>query len=202
MFVQISPSEHDVSETLSSLNFATRVRGVELGPARRQLDTGELQKMKALVWHLQVLFFLPGLCLSYSLFLRISLLKVEKARQESRSKDESIKKLEENIQNLEGKNKGRDHSYRSLQEKNKELQTQLDLLNSQSEKQNAQLQERFKSRDDICSNLQQKVRSLSLLLLSISSVTILWLIMTVNITPLKVKELEYKLRERHQSDSA
>lgn len=57
MFVQISPSEHDVSETLSSLNFATRVRGVELGPARRQLDTGELQKMKALVWHLQVLFF-------------------------------------------------------------------------------------------------------------------------------------------------
>lgn len=49
MFVQISPSEHDVSETLSSLNFATRVRGVELGPARKQVDTGELQKMKAMV---------------------------------------------------------------------------------------------------------------------------------------------------------
>lgn len=49
MFVQISPSEHDVSESLSSLNFATRVRGVELGPARKQVDTGELQKMKAMV---------------------------------------------------------------------------------------------------------------------------------------------------------
>lgn len=86
--------------------------------------------------------------------------KVEKARQESRSKDESIKKLEENIQNLEGKNKGRDHSYRSLQEKNKELEGQLESLHTQSEKQNAQLLERLKSRDETCSNLQQKVLSL------------------------------------------
>ncbi|CAH2068898.1 unnamed protein product, partial [Thlaspi arvense] len=46
MFVQISPSEHDVSETLSSLNFATRVRGVELGPSRKQIDNSELQRMK------------------------------------------------------------------------------------------------------------------------------------------------------------
>ncbi|PQQ01146.1 kinesin-like protein KIN-14R [Prunus yedoensis var. nudiflora] len=43
MFVQISPSEQDLSETLSSLNFATRVRGVELGPARKQIDMGEAQ---------------------------------------------------------------------------------------------------------------------------------------------------------------
>ncbi|CAI0474283.1 unnamed protein product [Linum tenue] len=49
MFVQISPSEHDLSETLSSLNFATRVRGVELGHARKQIDTSELQRVKALV---------------------------------------------------------------------------------------------------------------------------------------------------------
>jgi len=58
MFVQISPSEHDVSETLSSLNFATRVRGVELGPARKQVDTGEIQKLKAMVWLMQVFLFL------------------------------------------------------------------------------------------------------------------------------------------------
>jgi hypothetical protein len=46
MFVQISPSEQDLSETLSSLNFAARVRGVELGPARKQVDTGEVQKLR------------------------------------------------------------------------------------------------------------------------------------------------------------
>lgn len=50
MFVQISPSDHDSSETLSSLNFATRVRGVELGPVRKQIDTTELQKLKAMVY--------------------------------------------------------------------------------------------------------------------------------------------------------
>lgn len=49
MFVQISPSEQDLGETLSSLNFATRVRGIELGPAKRQIDKGELQKLKIVV---------------------------------------------------------------------------------------------------------------------------------------------------------
>lgn len=49
MFVQISPSEQDLSETLSSLNFATRARGVELGPAKKQIDTSELQKLKMMV---------------------------------------------------------------------------------------------------------------------------------------------------------
>lgn len=49
MFVQISPLETDVSETLSSLNFASRVRGVELGPAKKQVDMSELQKLKLLV---------------------------------------------------------------------------------------------------------------------------------------------------------
>ena len=49
MFVQISPSDQDLSETLSSLNFATRVRGVEMGPVKKQIDTSELQKVKATV---------------------------------------------------------------------------------------------------------------------------------------------------------
>ncbi|GJT16437.1 reverse transcriptase domain-containing protein, partial [Tanacetum coccineum] len=53
MFVQISPSDNDQSETLSSLNFATRVRGVELDPARKQIDTIELQKMKMMVKELE-----------------------------------------------------------------------------------------------------------------------------------------------------
>lgn len=49
MFVQISPTENDLSETLSSLNFASRVKRVELGPAKKQVDAGELQKMKQTV---------------------------------------------------------------------------------------------------------------------------------------------------------
>lgn len=49
MFVQISPSDQDLGETLSSLNFATRVRGIELAPARKQVDTSEIQKIKGMV---------------------------------------------------------------------------------------------------------------------------------------------------------
>ncbi|KAK7258858.1 hypothetical protein RIF29_24446 [Crotalaria pallida] len=46
MFVQISPSTEDLGETLCSLNFATRVRGIESGPARKQADLTELFKYK------------------------------------------------------------------------------------------------------------------------------------------------------------
>ncbi|KAK6139444.1 hypothetical protein DH2020_026798 [Rehmannia glutinosa] len=48
MFVQISPNVADLGETLCSLNFASRVRGVEHGPARRQTDQTELLKYKQL----------------------------------------------------------------------------------------------------------------------------------------------------------
>ncbi|XVE83041.1 hypothetical protein DITRI_Ditri16bG0055000 [Diplodiscus trichospermus] len=136
MFVQISPSERDLSETLSSLNFATRVRGVELGPAKRQVDTSELQRMKTML---------------------------DKVRQESRSKDESLRKLEESLQNLESKAKGRDQIYKSQQEKIKELEGQLELkigMQNQSEKQVSQLSDRLKGREEICTSLQQKVKEL------------------------------------------
>ncbi|XWS57542.1 hypothetical protein CRYUN_Cryun09bG0183400 [Craigia yunnanensis] len=46
MFVQISPSTADLGETLCSLNFASRVRGIESGPARKQVDLTELYKYK------------------------------------------------------------------------------------------------------------------------------------------------------------
>lgn len=49
MFVQISPNESDLSETLCSLNFASRVRGIELGPAKKQVDSMELLKYKQMV---------------------------------------------------------------------------------------------------------------------------------------------------------
>ncbi|CAL5378872.1 unnamed protein product [Camellia sinensis] len=48
MFVQISPSAADLGETLCSLNFASRVRGIEHGPARKQADLTELVKYKQL----------------------------------------------------------------------------------------------------------------------------------------------------------
>ncbi|WCJ32014.1 Kinesin-like protein KIN-14R [Euphorbia peplus] len=136
MFVQISPSEQDLSETVSSLNFATRVRGVELGPAKKQIDSSELQKTKMML---------------------------EKARQSSKSKDESLRKLEENLQNLENKARDKDNVYRTQQEKIKELESHLDMksnLHSQTEKQVLQLSEKLKAREEICNSLQQKVKEL------------------------------------------
>ncbi|KAF5198948.1 Kinesin-like protein kin-14q [Thalictrum thalictroides] len=98
MFLQISPNENDLGETLCSLNFASRVRGIELGPAKKQLDGSELVKYKQMV---------------------------EKAKQDTKSKDGYIKKLEETIQSLESKAKTRDLNNKSLQEKVKELESQL-----------------------------------------------------------------------------
>lgn len=49
MFVQISPSASDVGETLCSLNFASRVRGIENAPARKQTDLTDLFKFKQMV---------------------------------------------------------------------------------------------------------------------------------------------------------
>ena len=68
MFVHISPSERDLSETLSSLNFATRVRGVELGPAKRQVDTSELQKMKTMVGLVTLIIKCRSVCFPTILF--------------------------------------------------------------------------------------------------------------------------------------
>ncbi|XP_027342983.1 kinesin-like protein KIN-14Q [Abrus precatorius] len=98
MFVQISPNENDLSETICSLNFASRVRGIELGPAKKQLDTIELLRHKQLA---------------------------EKTKQEVKLKDFQIKKMEETIHGLESKMKERDNKNKNLQDKVKELESQL-----------------------------------------------------------------------------
>lgn len=98
MFVQISPNENDLSETLCSLNFASRVKGVELGPAKKQLDNSDFLRYKQLV---------------------------EKTKQEAKIRDVQIKKMEETIHNLEMKVKEKDQKNKSLQEKLKELESQL-----------------------------------------------------------------------------
>ncbi|MQL87822.1 hypothetical protein Taro_020378 [Colocasia esculenta] len=98
MFVQISPSENDVAETLCSLNFASRVRGIELGPAKKQFDTSEASKCKHML---------------------------EKAKQEIKGKDEQIKRMEESASCLESKMKAKDLTNKNLQERVKELEAQL-----------------------------------------------------------------------------
>ncbi|XP_023766997.1 kinesin-like protein KIN-14R [Lactuca sativa] len=136
MFVQISPSEKDLSETLSSLNFATRVRGVELGQARKQIDTSELQKLKTML---------------------------DKTKQESQLKDESLRKLEESLQNVETKVRGKDQTYKNQLEKIKELEGKLEMkigLQSQSEKKVLNLSEKLKAKEESNEVLQQKVKEL------------------------------------------
>ena len=49
MLVQISPSKKDASETLSSLVFVNDVSSIELGPAKKQIATAELQRTKQIV---------------------------------------------------------------------------------------------------------------------------------------------------------
>jgi len=46
MFVQISPADSDILETMSSLKFASRARCIELGPAKKQVDTVEFRRTK------------------------------------------------------------------------------------------------------------------------------------------------------------
>ncbi|CAL0310234.1 unnamed protein product [Lupinus luteus] len=98
MFVQISPNENDLSETICSLNFASRVMGIELCPAKKQLDTVELMKHKQMA---------------------------EKTKQEVKVKDMRILMMEEMIHGLESKMKERDNKNKSLQDKVKELESQL-----------------------------------------------------------------------------
>nr|QWT43334.1 kinesin-like protein KIN14E [Citrullus lanatus] len=98
MFVQISPNENDLNETLCSLNFASRVRGIELGPAKRQLDMSEFLKCKQMT---------------------------EKTKQDMKSKDLQIRKMEETIHGLDLKMKEKDQKNKNLQDKVKELEAQL-----------------------------------------------------------------------------
>ncbi|KVH93162.1 Kinesin-like protein KIFC3 [Cynara cardunculus var. scolymus] len=98
MFLQISPNENDLSESLCSLNFASRVRGIELGPAKKQIESSEVLKYKQMA---------------------------ERYKHEMKSKDLQIKKMEDNFHGLDMKLKERELKNKNLQDKVKELESQL-----------------------------------------------------------------------------
>lgn len=54
MIVQVAPVERHVNETLCSLNFAQRVRSVELGAAGRKLESAEVTALKGRLAHYEV----------------------------------------------------------------------------------------------------------------------------------------------------
>jgi kinesin family protein C2/C3 len=92
-----------------------------LGPAKKQIDTAELQKVKQMVrvniafsW---TLIFLPAWSWPDGIYFWLNVCQLERSKQEARLKDDSLKKLEENCQNLENKAKGKEQLYKSLQEK-------------------------------------------------------------------------------------
>ncbi|KAF6165546.1 hypothetical protein GIB67_006436 [Kingdonia uniflora] len=186
MFVQISPLENDLGETISSLNFATRVRGVELGPAKKKIDSGEMQKMKIML---------------------------DKVKQESRFKEESIRKLEENFQILESKAKSKDQFCKNQQEKVKELEGQLDSEMELHRKQLHQLTEKLMGREESYTSLQYKVKELENKFKERENAETMQLQLKVKdlereraqqqsdilIMRQKVKELKYKLQEKEQN---
>ena len=53
MFVNCSPAEYNVSETVCSLNFAKRCRAVELGAAKKNTDSSEVLRLRKQVRQLQ-----------------------------------------------------------------------------------------------------------------------------------------------------
>jgi len=71
-----------------------------------------------------------------------------------------LRKLEESLQNIESKAKGKDNIHKNLQEKIKELEGLIELktsMQNQSEKQVSQLCEKLKGKEETCCTLQHKV---------------------------------------------
>lgn len=69
MLVNVNPTEADAGETACSLGFAARVRGVELGPAKKHIEAGaELQELRgqldALRQQVSIRFCSLDICLS------------------------------------------------------------------------------------------------------------------------------------------
>ena len=68
MFVQLNPDVDSHSETISTLKFAERVSGVELGAARSNKEGRDVRELMEQVYD-AVFFFLNFLAVSRSLIL-------------------------------------------------------------------------------------------------------------------------------------
>lgn len=53
MFCNVSPASYNVGETLCTLGFAARCRNVELGQAKKGVETTEVKKLKNVIKDLQ-----------------------------------------------------------------------------------------------------------------------------------------------------
>ncbi len=53
MVVQVAPVLKNVDETVNSLNFATRVRSVELGGSKKQVESAEVVALKKRIKELE-----------------------------------------------------------------------------------------------------------------------------------------------------
>lgn len=92
--------------------------------------------------------------------LPVELLKLDKAKQELKSKDDALRKSVENFHNLEDKAKAKGQLCKTQEEKLNELENQLSSkaeLCKQLERQLWQLSERMMEKEEICSNSQLKV---------------------------------------------
>lgn len=72
MFVQINPDVKSYSETFSTLKFAERVSGVELGAARSSKESKDIRDlMEQVCW-----FRIPRLCVGFSIVSFVVLRKL------------------------------------------------------------------------------------------------------------------------------
>lgn len=89
-----------------------------------------------------------------------TLLKLDKAKQEAKSKDEDLQKLEDRVGSLELQVKSKDQFCKSQQEKVNELESQLGLKTevcSKVERELLQLGEQVRYKEKTLFTLQQKV---------------------------------------------
>ena len=67
MIVQVAPVDRHVNETLCSLNFAQRVRSVELGAVGKKMESAEMSALRERLAHYEVSSYNVQLLATYEL---------------------------------------------------------------------------------------------------------------------------------------